>query len=194
MYRQRDPQSPLGPEELRRALRKHINVYQLQATSRLTSGRDHWEWFVGQAGGSRREFIYMNLQARPPSGEILARLMSDRAQGDPVTALVLDGRWVARCPDCLTGQEVVDPAEPLFSCLNGQCLSVGNGHWPRPVVFPPEGVQRSLAGILLARPNPVNRNWDPEGLVTGRAETLADLRRENLDHGMPEEVAVEAEV
>jgi hypothetical protein len=191
MYRQADPQTPLSGEQLRLAMRKHVNMYQLQKVERLTGGQDHWDWFIGAAGASRSEFVYRNVhQALFISAEILARLMHDKSRGTAVRAFILDGRWVARCPDCETGQECVDQNEPLFSCLNIHCLGIGNDHWPRPVSFPNVAQQRSLSEILLARPNPINRNWDRDGKVLGNPETFKMLEDENAAHGLPKRVAV----
>ena len=43
--------------------------------------------------------------------------------------------------------------------------------------------RKELAEILLARPNPVNRNWDRNGIF-GKPETIEDLERENTKHGL----------
>ena len=193
MYRQKDPQVPLSAAEMKRALRKHMNPYQMYTLHRLTDGRDHWTWFVGREGARREEFVLMqarNMTAHEPT---LAKLVNGMPQGDRVHAFVLDGRWVARCPDCRTGQEVVSRDSPAFVCLNAVCLNVVKGHYPRPVKFPPAGVLRQLEETLLARPNPVNRNWDAQGLATGKVESVADLKAENIQHALPPAVAVELE-
>ena len=179
---------------MKRVLRKHLNPYQMYTLDRLTDGRDHGMWFVGREGATQKEFVYM--QARPMTSHepTLAKLVNGEPRGDPVHAFVMDGRWVALCPDCLTGQEVVSQDQPAFVCLNAVCLNVVNGNFPRPVKFPPPVVLRRIEETLLARPNPVNRAWDAQGLVTGKAETVADLKAENIKHSLPPAVSVELEV
>jgi len=193
MYRQKDPQVALSAAEMKRALRKHVNPYQMYTLDRLTDGKDHWMWFVGKEGATRKEFVLMQARNMTGDEKTLTRLVNGKPQGDPVFAFVLDGRWVARCPDCLTGQEVVSRDQPGFVCLNTVCLNIVNGHYPRPVKFPPAGQMKKIEETLLARPNPVNRAWDAQGLATGKAETVADLKAENLKHSLPPAIAVERE-
>ena len=169
-------QMELSIKELERIARKHLLPYQVQIRNRLTSGHDHWEW---NASGGRRQFIVKVTHRKPP--EFLALMLSDETKGEPVSAFILDGRWVARC-EC-GGQEVVDFNDPLFICLNPACYNISTGHYPRKVRFPSKKDRKKLAEILLARPNPVNRNWDRNG-VFGKPETIEDLERENTDHGL----------
>ena len=169
-------QKELSIKELERAAKKHMLPYQIQTRHRFTSGQDHWYW---NARGDRKRFIVKITHRRPP--KFLALMLSDESKGKLVYAFILDGRWVARC-EC-GGQEVVDPNDPLFVCLNPACYNISSGHYPRKVKFPSKKDRKKLAEILLARPNPINRNWDRNG-VFGKPETLEDLERENADHGL----------
>lgn len=182
MYRQEEPQKKLSVTELEKAAKKHVLAYQVHVTDRLTSGQDHWYW---NARGDRLAFIAK--QTRSLDSDIRGKLLGTKAKGTRVEAFILDGRWVARC-SC-GGQEVVDPDDPLFVCLNPSCLNVANGHEPRPVKFPTKAKMRKLYGILLARQNPINRNWDPHGFY-GAPEAIEDLETENVEHGLPKRVKV----
>ena len=175
MYKTKE-QKELSIKELERAARKHILPYQLHIRTRLTSGYDHWDW---NAGGDRKKFVVKNAHRRPPT--FLSLMLSDEIKGEAINAFVLDGRWVARC-EC-GGQEVVDHRDPLFICLNPICYNISTGHYPRKVRFPSKKDRKKLAEILLARPNPINRNWDRNGIF-GKPETLEDLERENENHGL----------
>ncbi len=83
-----------------------------------------------------------------------------------MTAAYLDpGQWVADCPDpdC-AGAEL---ARDLFVCSN--CKRTAKVEWPD---------DRTLIDAATAvRPVPETRNWVP-------GETLDDLHRENLMHGV----------
>ena len=175
MYKTK-PQENLSIRELERTARKQLLPYQVQVRHRLTLGQDHWRW---NAGGDRKRFIVKVTHRRPP--EFLDLMLSDKTKGVPVTAFILDGRWVARC-ECY-GQEVVDHQDPLFMCLNPSCYNISAQHYPRKVKFPTKKDRKRLAEILLARRNPINRNWDRNGLF-GKPETIEDLERENADHGL----------
>jgi hypothetical protein len=176
MRRLKNKQDPLSEMQMRRALRKHINTYQVNTLDRLTAGRDHWAW---HARGGRLDFVSKQVTPLGLDRRTLDNLVAD-TQGTQAVAFVLDGRWVAKCPDC-NGQEVVDPDEAIFVCLNPRCLNQLNDGFPRRVRFP--GVERMLQieETLLARPNPINRNW----LID---EDIVQLKSENTEHGLPERV------
>ena len=176
MYKTKVQPKELSIKELERTAKKNLLPYQVHIRNRLTSGRDHWEW---NAGGNRKQFIVKITHRRPP--KFLDLMLSDETKGTSVNAFILDGRWVARC-EC-NGQEVVDIQSPIFVCLNPSCYNISTGHYPRKVRFPSKKDRKKLAEILLARPNPINRNWDRNG-VFGKAETIKDLERENTDHGL----------
>lgn len=77
-------------------------------------------------------------------------------------------RWVGDCPSpfCLSALQL-QRHQPWFTCL--ECGETGEIVWPSHV----EDVER----ILLMRPDPFTRNWEP-------GESLQDLYQENLDHGI----------
>lgn len=174
----------LPVEEMRKALRKRIQAYQLENHHRLTDGHDHWDWFFDgrkpQPGQwtNRMKFIWEHTK-KGISPEMRLRKLELTTKGKAVKAFLQDGRWVAKCPDCF-GQEVVTPDIPLFVCLNIHCLDLMNNHWPRPIIFPSAENIAKLESILLLRINPINRNWNPED-----GETIQDLERENVRHGLP---------
>lgn len=171
----------LSEKEIRKMLRKYLLPYQMNNLSEITSGFHHWKWFTG---GGRRDFIYRHLQGFVKHGyttlEIMDILLEHHAVGPKIDAIIIDGRWVARC-EC-GGQEVVDPDDPIFVCLNPLDLNTKTKHKPRQVKFPKEEQQTKIAEVLLARPNPINRNW--------LGETIAELEAENIEHGIVKRVKV----
>lgn len=176
MRKLKKKQDPLSENQVRRALRKHINTYQVNTLDRLTAGRDHWAW---QARGGRLDFISKQIVSLGLDRRTLERLVGE-PKGKQAVAEILDGRWIAKCPDC-NGQEVVDPDEPVFVCLNPRCLNRLNDGFPRKIMFPGAERMLQIEEILLARPNPINRNWL-------RDEDLDQLKQENIEHGLPERV------
>ena len=77
------------------------------------------------------------------------------------------GRWVADCPaDQCSEAHAVTPGD-TFSCVN--CGMVSKLGWPLNM----EQIDRTL----LLRAVPETRNWLP-------GETVTDLRRENIEHGV----------
>lgn len=65
--------------------------------------------------------------------------------GDPVTAFVSFGFWIAQC-EC-NGAEYVAPEQPFY-CQS--CGNFANGGKPRPVIFPHDKAQ--IEKLLLSRP------------------------------------------
>jgi len=115
--------------------------------------------------------------------------------GQPVTAEVNHGQWMAFC-EC-GGAEAVDADEPLFYCFN--CGNRAVKGRPRPVLFPSQQereeierlllerpledggganeidrvfLARPLAGVVEGTPVVMHRSWTPE-------ETVEELRRQN---------------
>jgi len=174
-------QTDLSDKEIRKMLRKYLTPYQMNQRAELTAGRHHWKWF---AGGKRKDFIERHLKGFVKRGhttqEMANRILNHEPVGPQVDAIIVDGRWVARC-ECI-GQEVVDPDDPVFVCLNPSCLNIMTDHKPRKVKFPNEKTQKAISEILLARPNPVNRNW--------LGETLEELEKENVEHGLEKRAKV----
>lgn len=97
--------------------------------------------------------------------------ISDWTPRGTVEAEINHGRWIARC-QC-GGAECVDPDWPFLVCC-----SCGAG--PQNIRFPRD--RKQIESELLKRPDRTTRNWRP-------GETLADLRQENAEHGITQEVA-----
>lgn len=93
------------------------------------------------------------------------------AEDRPVSAYVNAGRWLAKC-EC-GGCEYVDLEQLVFMCCN--CWNAEVGHRWRPIVIPKQRV--AIERLLLKRPDGATRNWRP-------GETIADLARENREHGV----------
>lgn len=103
------------------------------------------------------------------------QLVDDKAV--PAIAYVNHGRWVADCPTGCGGAMLVEPDMP-FVC--GNCFNAElHGKW-RAVLWPDD--KAGIETELEKRPLPHTANWLP-------GETVADLRRENREHGLGEGVA-----
>ena len=77
------------------------------------------------------------------------------------------GRWVADCPaDGCSEAHAVTPGDG-FVCVN--CGMVSKLGWPLNM--------EQITHTLSTRPVPETRNWSP-------GETVTDLRRENIEHGV----------
>jgi hypothetical protein len=104
----------------------------------------------------------------------------------PVLAYHNHGRWVADCsdPEC-DGAELVERGQKFVcgSChrrdwLNQQQGKVfANG---TPVRFPSQANQRAIERVLQVRPMNARNWWE--------GESIKELKRENREHGLPEEV------
>jgi hypothetical protein len=94
--------------------------------------------------------------------------------GAALAARVHEGYWIVDCPTCPSA-ELAWRDDPRFLCTN--CVNQANGGQTWPVVFPRQ--IDAIEAVLRLRPNPATRNWLP-------GETLAALRRENRDHGIPD--------
>jgi len=118
----------------------------------------------------RRMYMRMGFGPLPDPTE-------DNTSGT-VAARINHGRWLVDCPGCNSAL-VVDLSQPVFMCV--ECGNATNdGKWFQ-VTLPRN--RRALEAELLQRPfgrNPADaptRNWEP-------GETVADLRRENAEHGI----------
>ena len=100
-------------------------------------------------------------------------LPPDSAIQGEVQAYVSAGRWMVECSDCFTAV-LVDDNDLLFYCPG--CGT--DGQWRR-IVMPTDRAE--IERLLLLRPgwreNSPFRNWLPR-------ETVADLRQENIAHGV----------
>jgi hypothetical protein len=88
-------------------------------------------------------------------------------------AAINHGRWVADCPQCRAAL-IVSKQDRRFWCP--LCGLPWNGFRGIAVQFPNAAAIKTIETILLMRPDPHNRNWRP-------GESIAQLARENLDHG-----------
>ena len=96
-----------------------------------------------------------------------------------VQARINHGRWMVACAACNSAL-VIDLMQPVYyMCV--ECGNAGNGGGWLQVTLPRNW--RAIEAELLRRPhgrNPADaptRNWEP-------GETVADLRRENAEHGI----------
>lgn len=85
----------------------------------------------------------------------------------PIAARINHGRWLADCPNC-HGGALTHPEWKLACC--GECGCVMTA-----IEFPV--ALRDIEVTLLKRPVRAVQNWMP-------GETVADLARENLAHGV----------
>ncbi len=114
-----------------------------------------------------REIIALGDPATPLDTHVLARVNAAPLGG----RLGVQGRWIADCPSC-SGAEYVDFRNPIFMCCS--CWNKDFGHqWLRVKV---PKIKADIEAELLKRPAG-NRHWEPN-------ETLADLRRQNKEHGV----------
>ena len=92
------------------------------------------------------------------------------------------GRWIVDCPRCHSALAIdpeygwrdlrsrVDHQREFFECWD--CGVLGEVEWP------PEELWRGAERLLMMRPDPKNRNFDPT------TEDLNDLMWENGQHGI----------
>ena len=93
------------------------------------------------------------------------------ADAPALPAIVRQGKWLALCP-CGGAEKVWEEGQMMCcSCLNGHAA-----HQFLRTEFPQQ--RAAIEAILEFRPVE-NRNWEPP-------ETVADLARENRDHGLGE--------
>lgn len=123
---------------------------------------------------------------RLPYGEFVRYSASRKSMQAPaqdgvtdgeIVAYVNHGRWVAECPDC-AGAQLVSELERRFWCLNCGNAAV-NFAW-RHVRMPQK--RTAIEAELVIRPaakgdRAITRNWLP-------GETVKDLQRENVEHGV----------
>jgi hypothetical protein len=88
------------------------------------------------------------------------------------------GRWVVECiqrrPFVCRDALQMQPGDPVFVCPT--CGTVTDIMWPLDLPL--------IAELLMARPDPKNRNWEP-------GESTTWLLTENLAHGVEHAVAPE---
>jgi hypothetical protein len=98
----------------------------------------------------------------------------------PLVARVNHGRWIASCSCGARG--LPTPGCIVFlGVLLGWCVRCNNGAWGggwRMVQAPQLETRVQIEAVLEQRPRIEDRNWEP-------GETVADLIRENREHGDP---------
>lgn len=128
---------------------------------------DAYDVYRSGSGWKPQDVILrQHVQTRPG----LRHHQIDWRERGQVLAEVNHGRWIARCPYC-AGAMYVAPGLPFY-CVD--CLMVANEGQAMTVVFPEE--KERIEALLLARPNPATRNWQP-------GETVAQLESENDLYG-----------
>ena len=88
---------------------------------------------------------------------------------DQKAAYINENRWLIDC-ECGSGA-YVDPAVGVACCF-------GCGAIHTTVILPAD--RAVIEAVLIARPSPFTRGWRDQD----KAETLADLVRENIAHGI----------
>lgn len=88
-----------------------------------------------------------------------------------VAAEIVRSSWRVSCPFC-RGAVVIELDE-LFFCPD--CLMQANAFHPMNIIIPRDF--QEIERLLLKRPDPQRRNWLAY-------ETVDDIRRENLAHGV----------
>lgn len=119
---------------------------------------------VRSAGGyknfiTRQALTYWNDERARPQWEI---------DGAPISARIISSKWAVKC-EC--GETcTIEPGQPWFCWY---CLNMKNGGKARMVVWPDN--RSEIESVLLKRFRPDERNWT--------AETIEELRQENIEHG-----------
>lgn len=130
-----------------------------------------------------RTGIYAFVAGR--AGVTIPPLTAVAATGPPLLPRVSASQWIVDCPDAnCSGAEYWWPDENLFMCCGCWNRAAG-GKWLR--VTPVETVQRKqVEAILRVRPDHKNRFWFSRDWHGFKAETVADLKRENREHNLQE--------
>ncbi len=114
-----------------------------------------------------------SMYVPPTHGELHARGTWSHAY---IAAFVSHGRWMAECPHCHSAQ-VASVTDKRFMCI--ECGNVAFEHQWLEVRWPSEKTRQQIEAALLVRPREENRNWVP-------SEKVKDLKKENIDHELPE--------
>lgn len=97
-------------------------------------------------------------------------------------AFVSEGRWLVHCVNlvdgCMVAREIVKPPKthPLTLLRHEEWVCESCSVRNPPTTFPKSW--KAIEKVLMARPVPQTRNWYP-------FESVGDLERENVDHGVP---------
>jgi len=116
-------------------------------------------------GLSAREFAHVIARKR-------GQRILDEISGEPTSAEVNHGRWIALCPFC-SGAEIADFDDPVFMCLS--CFNESSGGRFIPVEFPVDHLAIEME--LARRKRTENQNWIPGETL----ETLVDETKGGAD-------------
>ena len=120
---------------------------------------------------THREWIHaVREQSRLARLVMGHRRITDAVEGEPVSAQVEHGRWIAHC-EC-GGTENVTPNDKVFFCFS--CCNADNSFHLRPVVFPEDIDQKVIEELLMKRSKHRDMNWLPE-------ESALSLEKENKE-------------
>lgn len=136
-------------------------------TAAIFTAEDKHAPIPGLEGLTAPERIVMKHWALAPRAG-----MPQGSHGTQTPALVRQGRWLVICPWCASAQNASTEDHRFFciECSNGAV----DGKWIT-VVWPDE--REDIETLLGNRPLPSQRNWEPP-------ETLDELRKENIEHGI----------
>jgi hypothetical protein len=108
------------------------------------------------------------------AGRLILTLPSEERRTErTLPAFVNDGRWVVVCP--CGGAQVAARSDRRFFCVD--CRGWEGRGWDD-VYWPDDEELEVAERLLLARPDPLSRNWRPWD------ETAEVLYEENLAHGV----------
>ena len=141
----------------------------------IVDGREHFRLTLEEWATSERP----PRPRKPPGLRFIAAMaglpdpppLTDVSEADPLPARVYRGQWIVDCP--CRGAGFVWVAEPITWC--GSCGNRALGGSWRRVELPED--RAAIEVVLLERPDPDTRNWEP-------GETVAELIGENAANGI----------
>jgi hypothetical protein len=137
---------------------------------------DHARYAIDKRDANYERFVVKVMTGQRTSHLISTALGDVDNTAPPVLARINHNLWIADC-EC-AGAEAVDPGQPEQGFFCFSCYNIIHGGLPRRVVYPKDAVRAKLEQRLLLRPDVLTRNWVP-------TETVEDLERENVAHGLP---------
>lgn len=132
----------------------------------IKTARDHEA--VRRYGGNYAKFVEMATEQQWHGAKVNWSFRGN------CKAQISNSSWIVKCPYCANAI-IHEPGAPFY-CSN--CLMEANDGFALTVEYPENRAE--IEAVLLKRPVPANRNWVPK-------ETLADLEKENADHGIGKE-------
>jgi len=128
----------------------------------------NWETYLGER--TLEEHAEGN-----PNGMLNRSIPHGLKVNPRAVARVSGSCWIADCPSGDGGAEFVNFTDLRFFCCT--CRNAAWGGKALEVLPPDPAFRLQVEKVLLNRPDPDTRNWSPE-------ESLADLKAENLTHGV----------